>query len=116
MASFAPDVVVVICGADALRGDPRGGLDLSVTDMWECVRVLRDYNKQMLVLGRHFEVLYARILSKALLFNAGGGGYNFTAVSRCWTFLTAMLVGDEVDQQLPEHEFFELYGPSWTLF
>ncbi len=47
----------------------------------------------------------------------GGGGYNKPNVARCWTYLTAVILGkkDELDSDIPEHEYFEAYGPGFEL-
>lgn len=49
---FHPSAVVVVCGADSLKGDPRGGLELTSIDMNTCVGVLKHLNVPMLVLGK----------------------------------------------------------------
>jgi histone deacetylase 1/2 len=37
-SSFHPDAVVIVCGADALRGDPLGGLNFEVRDIQNIIR------------------------------------------------------------------------------
>lgn len=93
--SFQPDAIVLVCGADALIGDPRGGLKLRPDDIVECVKILKNKEKPLLILG--------------------GGGYSFPQVSRCWTMVTALLCEVSLSEFIPEHRYIEHYGPSWTL-
>ncbi|CUG78091.1 histone deacetylase, putative, partial [Bodo saltans] len=41
-ASFAPDAAVIVCGADALVGDPLGGLNFDVGDLQTIVRLVME--------------------------------------------------------------------------
>ena len=112
LTEFNPEAIVVVCGADSLKGDPRGGLELTPADMWECVQILRDCGRPLLVLGKLHAIGQVLLITSSL----GGGGYKFTAVSRCWTLITSKLLGEDLSgKEIPEHEFFEFYGPSWTL-
>ncbi|UYV83156.1 hypothetical protein LAZ67_23000018 [Cordylochernes scorpioides] len=45
----------------------------------------------------------------------GPGGYNAANVARCWTALTALVVGQTLSPDIPEHENFLSYGPSYEL-
>mmetsp|Transcript_15311 Transcript_15311/g.24921 ORF Transcript_15311/g.24921 Transcript_15311/m.24921 type:complete len:361 (-) Transcript_15311:633-1715(-) len=92
---FQPDAIVLVCGVDALRGDPRGGLKLDKVHICSCVSMLRDLGKPLLALG--------------------GGGYNFPDAAKCWTAVTATLLGQDIESlvDIPEHTYYELYGPSW---
>src|SRR5262249_11177843 len=60
---FAPEALVLQCGADALADDPMSGLALSNNAHWYVVDRLRDLAPRLLVLG--------------------GGGYNPWSVARC---------------------------------
>ncbi|WP_119458468.1 acetoin utilization protein AcuC [Rhodospirillaceae bacterium SYSU D60014] len=68
---FAPDAVVLQCGADALADDPLSGLALSNHALWDVVDRLIGLAPRLLVLG--------------------GGGYNPWAVARCWAGVWATL-------------------------
>src|SRR5581483_7506323 len=70
---FAPEVVVLQCGADALADDPMSRLELSNRALWAAVAALRDVAPRLLALG--------------------GGGYNPWAVARCWAGVWAVLAG-----------------------
>lgn len=68
---FAPDAVVLQCGADALDEDPQSRLSLSNGALWSVVAALRAIAPRYLVLG--------------------GGGYNPWSVGRCWTGVWGLL-------------------------
>jgi len=78
---FAPEAVVVTCGADALAGDPLSTMTLSNTCLWDAVLDLTTLSKSTVVLG--------------------GGGYNPWTVARCWTGLWARLSGRDIPDRLP---------------
>ena len=71
---FAPQALVLQCGADALAEDPMSKLALANGAIWRAV-------------GRACLPLAPRVLV------LGGGGYNPWAVARCWTGIWAVLNG-----------------------
>ena len=73
---FAPEAVVVTCGADALAGDPLSTLALSNTCLWDAVMALTALAPATVVLG--------------------GGGYNPWTVARCWTGLWGRIAGHAI--------------------
>ena len=79
---FAPDAVVITCGADALAGDPLSALALSNGSLWAAVTALVGLSGSTVVLG--------------------GGGYNPWTVARLWTGLWGKLAGYEMPTTLPE--------------
>ncbi|KAJ1633274.1 hypothetical protein T492DRAFT_982542 [Pavlovales sp. CCMP2436] len=84
--------VVVQCGADGLRGDPRGGLNLDPASLAAAVGTVLGWGLPTLLLG--------------------GGGYVETNVARAWALCTATALGVEieVDQQIPDSdEYYERY-------
>ncbi len=85
--NFAPDAVVVTCGADGLDGDPLSAMKLSNTALWNAVDRLVELSARTVVVG--------------------GGGYNPWLVARCWTGLWARLAGFEIPDVLP--------GPAQTI-
>ncbi|GMH16768.1 hypothetical protein Nepgr_018609 [Nepenthes gracilis] len=95
MEVYQPDAVVLQCGADSLAGDRLGCFNLSVKGHADCLRFLRSYNVPLMVLG--------------------GGGYTIRNVARCWCYETAVAVGVEPDNKLPYNEYFEYFGPDYTL-
>tara|TARA_E500000331_G_scaffold201397_1_gene193338 strand:+ start:13 stop:990 length:978 start_codon:yes stop_codon:yes gene_type:complete len=73
---FAPDAVVVTCGADGLAGDPLSKMELTNTALWSAVSAIGDIAPRTIVLG--------------------GGGYNPWTVIRCWAGLWASLANYDV--------------------
>lgn len=95
MEVYQPDAVVLQCGADSLAGDRLGCFNLSVKGHADCLRFLRSFNVPLMVLG--------------------GGGYTIRNVARCWCYETAVAVGVEPENQLPYNEYYEYFGPDYTL-
>ncbi|MDA3889677.1 MAG: acetoin utilization protein AcuC [Allgaiera sp.] len=79
--NFAPQAVVITCGADPLAGDPLSSLELSNTALWDAVIALTQVAPHTAVLG--------------------GGGYNPWTVARCWTGLWGRLAGYKIPTELP---------------
>ncbi|CAL0305113.1 unnamed protein product [Lupinus luteus] len=95
MEVYQPDAVVLQCGADSLSGDRIGVFNLSVKGHADCLRFLRSFNVPLMVLG--------------------GGGYTVRNVARCWCYETAVAVGVEPSNNLPYNEYYEYFGPNYTL-
>ncbi|ONK81237.1 uncharacterized protein A4U43_C01F26850 [Asparagus officinalis] len=95
MEVYQPDAVVLQCGADSLAGDRLGCFNLSVKGHADCLRFLRSFNVPLMVLG--------------------GGGYTIRNVARCWCYETAVAVGVEPENKLPYNEYYEYFGPDYTL-
>ncbi|HUY83944.1 MAG TPA: hypothetical protein VMU86_05180, partial [Steroidobacteraceae bacterium] len=81
-ARIAPAAVVVVCGTDALAGDPLSGLALGNVALWNAVAALVDVAPAAVVLG--------------------GGGYNPWTLARAWTGLWARLSGRPIPDRLPD--------------
>lgn len=79
--AFAPQALVVQCGADALADDPMTKLSLSNRALWRVVAAVRGLAPRLLVLG--------------------GGGYNPWSVARCWAGVWAELSREAVPDRLP---------------
>ncbi len=94
VARFAPDAVVLECGADALEEDPLSRLALSNTALWGVVAALRGAAPRYLVVG--------------------GGGYNPWSVGRAWTGVWAVLNGFAVPERLPPQAEAILRAIRWT--
>ncbi|KAL3618070.1 Histone deacetylase 6 [Castilleja foliolosa] len=95
MEVYQPDAVVLQCGADSLAGDRLGCFNLSVKGHADCLRFMRSFNVPLMVLG--------------------GGGYTIRNVARCWCYETAVAVDVEPDNNLPYNEYYEYFGPDYTL-
>jgi len=78
---FAPQAVVVTCGADPLKGDPLSSMNLSNLLLWEAV-------EKVVVTAPRAVVL-------------GGGGYNPWTLARLWTGLWGRLAGFDIPAELP---------------
>lgn len=82
LKKFAPDALVITCGADALAGDPLSKLSLSNSGLWDAVLGSVALSPRAVVLG--------------------GGGYNPWTTARCWSGLWARLNSYEIPTRLPE--------------
>jgi acetoin utilization protein AcuC len=77
-----PQAVVLVCGADALAGDPLSSMALSNVALWATATRAAALAPAAVVLG--------------------GGGYNPWTVTRYWTGLWGTLSGRTIPEQLPE--------------
>lgn len=90
---FAPDAVVLQCGADAVEEDPMSRLSLSNNAHWQVVAGLKGMAPRYLVLG--------------------GGGYNPWSVGRLWTGVWAVLNGIDIPDRLPSEGEAILRALQW---
>ncbi|KAL8132013.1 hypothetical protein AgCh_007773 [Apium graveolens] len=95
MEVYRPGAVILQCGADSLSGDRLGCFNLSIKGHAECVRYMRSFNVPLLLLG--------------------GGGYTIRNVARCWCYETGVALGTELEDKMPQHEYYEYFGPDYTL-
>ncbi|KAK9809184.1 hypothetical protein WJX72_010987 [[Myrmecia] bisecta] len=94
---YKPDCVVLQCGADGLAHDPLGNaFSLSPRSYAACAAEAASWGMPLLVLG--------------------GGGYNSTATACCWTAMTAAFLGQDLEDDIPEHPFFDRYGPMYQIY
>lgn len=93
LQAFAPQVIVLQAGADALLEDPLSRLALSNNAYVAALRAIRALAPRLMLLG--------------------GGGYNPWSVARCWTLLWAELSGQAVPDVLPEAAQAVLRALSW---
>lgn len=75
MEHYAPEAIVMQCGADSLSGDRLGCFNLSLKGHADCVQYVKSFNVPLLVLG--------------------GGGYTLRNVPRCWAYETGVLLDTE---------------------
>jgi acetoin utilization protein AcuC len=94
IAAFAPQAIVLQCGADALEEDPLARLSLSNNAHFAVVAALMAMTDRFLVLG--------------------GGGYNPWSVGRCWTGVWATLNGQAIPDRLPVEAEAILRALSWN--
>jgi len=95
MEKFSPGAIVLQCGADSLSGDRLGCFNLSLRGHADCVDFVRSFCVPTLVLG--------------------GGGYTLRNVPRCWTYETAVMLGEDIKDELPFNDYFEYFGPDYRL-
>ena len=96
---FKFSAAILVLGADGLVRDPLGEARLTSSGLLSCLRATLRLGVKTLVLG--------------------GGGYDFVETARTWAAATALIIRDEgtspQDVDIPEHDHFELYGPSFSL-
>ncbi|KAF9338362.1 histone deacetylase [Podila minutissima] len=95
MEWYRPGAVVLQCGADSLAGDKLGCFNLSMKGHANCVAYVKSFGVPMIVVG--------------------GGGYTVRNVARAWTFETAVLLNEQLPEELPFNSYFEYYGPEYRL-
>jgi acetoin utilization protein AcuC len=91
--AFAPDAIVLQCGADAVEEDPLSRLALSNNAHWAVAAALLPMAPRVVVLG--------------------GGGYNPWSVGRLWTGVWAQVAGEEIPDRLPPEAEAVLRGLEW---
>lgn len=92
---YRPQAILLQCGSDSLTGDRLGSFNLTIKGHAECVKFIKSFGIPLLV--------------------TGGGGYTVRNVARCWTYETACLLDEEINDKLPEHEYLGYYGPDYKL-
>ncbi|KAF7503688.1 histone deacetylase [Endocarpon pusillum] len=92
---YRPEAVVLQCGGDSLSGDRLGCFNLSMEGHANCVNFVKSYNLPTLILG--------------------GGGYTMRNVARTWAFETGVLVGQNMQSDLPYNDYYEYYAPDYEL-
>jgi acetoin utilization deacetylase AcuC-like enzyme len=96
IAWFRPSAILLQCGADSLVADRLGCFNLSTHGHGECVQFVKSFGIPLLV--------------------TGGGGYIKTSVARCWTWETAVLLGQDIKDQLPEDtDYYNFFRPTYRL-
>merc|ERR1719201_2566480 len=95
MEMYKPGAIVLQCGADSLGNDRLGCFSLSLDGHADCVKFMKQFKVPMLV--------------------TGGGGYTKNNVARCWAYETAVLLDTKLDNNLPENDYYEYFGPQYTL-
>mmetsp|Transcript_37779 Transcript_37779/g.113008 ORF Transcript_37779/g.113008 Transcript_37779/m.113008 type:complete len:443 (-) Transcript_37779:274-1602(-) len=95
MEVYRPGAIVLQCGADSLTGDRLGCFNLSLKGHAECVKYVKSFGVPTLVLG--------------------GGGYTIRNVARCWAYETSVLLGEDIQNEIPYNDYFEYYAPDFKL-
>lgn len=92
---FRPDAIVLQCGADSLSGDRLGCFNLSVKGHGACVDYIKKLNIPLLAVG--------------------GGGYTLRNVPRCWVYETGVLIGEDLDNNMPTNPYYDYFYPEYKL-
>lgn len=95
MEWYRPEAVVLQCGGDSLSGDRLGCFNLSMRGHANCVKFIKSFDLPTLILG--------------------GGGYTMRNVARTWAFETGILVGDNLESELPYNDYYEYFAPDYEL-
>ena len=94
VSAHRPDLLVLQCGADAVREDPLSRLACSNTGLWAAVRALLPLSPRRLLLG--------------------GGGYNPWSVGRAWAGLWGLINDQPIPDPLPQAAQAVLRGLRWS--
>jgi acetoin utilization deacetylase AcuC-like enzyme len=92
---YDPEAIVMCCGADGLVNDRLGPFNLTSVSYGKALSLVKAFDVPLLLVG--------------------GGGYNNANVARCWTHMTATALGVDLSDDIPEHDEFLEYGPSYKL-
>lgn len=89
---FRPSAIMLQCGADSLIGDRIGVFNLSTYGHGECVSFVKSFGIPLLVVG--------------------GGGYTKESVARCWCYETSLIVGNDIDNDMPETDYSNFFAKT----
>ncbi|KAK9007863.1 hypothetical protein V6N11_074778 [Hibiscus sabdariffa] len=64
--------------------------------------------------GKYYSLNFFNV-GLTLYLEIGGGGYTIRNVARCWCYETGVALGMEVNDKMPQHEYYEYFGPDYTL-
>lgn len=93
---FAPEAIVMQCGADSIAEDRLGCFNLSINGHGNAVRFIGSMNIPFILLG--------------------GGGYNIRNVARAWSNETAIICGERLNEEIPHDNVYrEYFGPYYTI-
>ena len=95
LQKYKPQVIICQLGADCISGDRFNSFNLTPLVIAKCVRLLISHHIPMLLVG--------------------GGGYHNANTARLWTLITAICIGKELDVNIPDHENFLHFGPTYEL-
>ena len=93
LKGFAPEILLVLPGADALADDTMSKLDLSNHAIWDALSAVRHIAPRLAVFG--------------------GGGYNPYALARCWGGIWAILNDLPLPDTLPQAAQALLHGVKY---
>lgn len=91
ISKFKPDAIIMQCGADSICGDKIGCFNLTLLGHSRCVEFLNQFKIPIIFLG--------------------GGGYNPDIVARAWCYETALITDTQIDIQIPNNPFIDIFNP-----
>ncbi len=94
VSAFAPQLVIIQCGADALDADPLSRLSLSNASHARFVESIMRLAPRLLV--------------------TGGGGYNPWTTARCWTRIWAVLCRKAIPDRIPHSAEKIMRSVNWN--
>ena len=99
IVKLKPDYFVVQLGCDGLSSDPHKQWNMTIGGYVKVVKFLMENIKVPIMF-------------------LGGGGYNHTEVAKCWTAVTATILGHNVDEfdEIPDHEKLDNYEDDGYMF
>ncbi|OHT11437.1 putative histone deacetylase 1-A [Tritrichomonas foetus] len=92
---YQPKAILLQCGADSLTGDRLGCFNLTLKGHGDCVEFIKKFGIPLLV--------------------TGGGGYTVRNVARCWAYETAILLNEDIPDELPFNDYLSYFGPDYRL-
>ena len=93
---YRPDCIVLCCGVDGLAHDPIGrAWNLTPAAYGAVTAQVRAYGLPVLLLG--------------------GGGYDSSASCCAFAAALAGITGQSLPEDVPQHQYFDKYGPSYSL-
>ena len=95
VARFQPHAIVCCAGTGMLSGDRLGCMNVPLESHTRCVQALLAHERPLLLLG--------------------GGGYSQCNAARAWCHMTAAACQVEVADELPEHDCYAYYSPTYRL-
>ncbi|ODV63173.1 histone deacetylase 8-like protein, partial [Ascoidea rubescens DSM 1968] len=98
---YRPNIMVIQFGCDGHFSDEHKQWNLTYKGYGDVLEKLIELKINMMVLG--------------------GGGYNNKSVSKCWTYLTAIIAGKRLEADkdwdlIPDHEYIEEYEKDSFMF
>lgn len=92
--AFIPEVIILQMGADSLKNDKLGGLNLTEKSYGDLLKSVMKFPVPILVLG--------------------GGGYDNVNAAKLWTYCSSVILETDYPEQVPEKEkFFLKYKPDF---
>jgi histone deacetylase 8 len=108
IASFDPDIIVCVCGADVLSTDPHAAFNVGSDSYSNIISVILETRIPTVFLGGG-NLFYDISFSAYYL-----GGYHHPSTAKLWSILTHKVISGShqipsLPKCIPEHEYWPLY-------